>query len=96
MISLPSIENVLQEKYGKEDELNLAIEWIEISDGRAKIVLFVTPDTILSIQKVNQYLRDRWISNLISINQIITIEAIPVLWTWKIDYKVLKKLIWNG
>jgi acyl-CoA synthetase (AMP-forming)/AMP-acid ligase II len=26
MISLPSIENVLQEKYGKEDELNLAIE----------------------------------------------------------------------
>ncbi len=93
MISLPYIERVLQQKYGLSDEANLAIEGIELPDGKAKIVLFVTPDTVLSLKEVHSYLRDTGVSNLISIAQIVTIKTIPFLWTWKTDYKILKNMI---
>jgi acyl-coenzyme A synthetase/AMP-(fatty) acid ligase len=47
----------------------------------------------IEIKEVNDYMRKKWISNLIKISEVIKIDEIPVLWTGKIDYKKLKKLI---
>ena len=91
MISLPFIEELLQEKYWSADEINLAIEWKEF-DGWIKIVLFVV-GLKLTTDEVNKYLKEKWVSNLIQINEIKNIESIPLLWTWKIDYKILKEQI---
>lgn len=93
MVSLPYIENLLQEKFGSAQEVTLAIEAQELSSGKAKIVLFHTPTVSISLKEANQYLREKWVTNLISLSDSIQLEAIPVLWTWKIDYKVLKKMI---
>lgn len=94
MVSLPYIEKIMQEKYGKEDELNLAVEAIELPDGKAKIVLFSTEkDNPISLKEANLYLRNRGVANIVSLAEIAFIDTIPVLWTWKTDYKVLKKMI---
>lgn len=90
MISLPFIENVLLEKYWSDSELKIAIEALE-KDGNAKIVLFSIEHIV--IEEVNDYLRSRWVSNLVKISEVIKIVNIPVLWTGKIDYKSLKKLL---
>ena len=90
MISLPFIEWILLEKYWNDKELKIAIEALE-KDWNAKIVLF-TIDNI-ELENVNTYLRDRWLSNLVKISKVEKVKEIPVLWTGKIDYKVLKKMI---
>jgi acyl-CoA synthetase (AMP-forming)/AMP-acid ligase II len=90
MISLPFVEWILLEKYWSKDELKIAIEALE-HNGEAKIVLFSIEH--IEVEKVNDYLRKRWVSNLVKISEVIKIESIPVLWTWKVDYKVLKKMI---
>lgn len=90
MISLPFIESVLSEKYWSQNELKIAIEALE-NNWEAKIVLFSISH--LEVEEVNDYLRKRGVSNLVKISEIIKIEEIPVLWTWKIDYKELKKKI---
>lgn len=90
MISLPFVEGILLEKYGSEEELKVAIEAIE-KDGNAKIVLFSIEH--IEVDEVNDYLRKRWVSNLVKIAETIIIEKIPVLWTGKTDYKSLKSLI---
>ncbi len=90
MISLPFVEGVLAEEYGDDQELKIAIEALE-KDGEAKIVLFSIEH--LEIEEVNDYLRKRWVSNLIKISDIIKIAEIPVLGTGKTDYKELKRMI---
>lgn len=90
MISLPFVEWVLLEKYGSQEELKIAIEALEYN-GEAKIVLFSIEH--IEVEEVNDYLRKRWVSNLVKISEVIKIESIPVLGTWKVDYKVLRKMI---
>lgn len=91
MISLPFIEWILLKKYGgNSDVLKIAIEAQE-QDGNVKICLF-SVDRI-EIEEVNDCLRKRGVSNLVKISEVIHIEEIPVLGTWKIDYKVLKEMI---
>lgn len=90
MISLPFVENILLEKYGSDKELKIAIEALE-KDGNAKIVLFSLEH--IETEDVNDYLRKRWVSNLVKITENIVIEQIPVLGTGKTDYKVLKGMI---
>ncbi len=90
MISLPFIENILLEKYSTKDALKIAIEAIE-KDWVAKITLFSVER--LELEEVNDYLRNRWVSNLIKISNIYIVDIIPLLWTWKVDYRSLKKLI---
>lgn len=89
MISLLFIENVLSEKFNS-DTNQIAIEWLE-SDNKAKIVLFSIAE--LNINEVNNYLREKEVSNIIKISEIILVKKIPVLWTWKTNYQELKKLI---
>ena len=91
MISLPFVEELLQEKYWSTDEVNLAIEGKEI-EWWIEMVLFVV-DLNLKVKEVNDYLKSKGVSNLIQINRIEKIDKIPLLWTGKIDYKVLKNLV---
>lgn len=90
MISLPFIEWVLLEKYWSNEELKIAIEALE-NEGSVKIVLFTIEH--IEIEEVNDYMRKNWIPNLVKISEVIKIKEIPVLWTGKTDYKVLKKMI---
>ena len=91
MISLPFLEELLQEKYGSSEEVNLALEGKE-KDDWIEIVLFVV-DLDLKVKEVNEYLKSKGVSNLIHINRIEKIESIPLLWTGKVDYKILKNLV---
>ena len=92
MISLPFLEELIQEKYWSSEEINLALEWKE-KDGGIEIVLFVVW-LKLKVKEVNEYLKSKGVSNLIQITRIEEIESIPLLGTWKVDYKVLKEKIW--
>ena len=91
MISLPFLEELLQEKYGSSEEINLALEWKE-TDGGIEIVLFVVWMS-LKVKEVNEYLKSKWVSNLIQITRVQEIDSIPLLWTGKVDYKVLKGML---
>lgn len=90
MISLPFIEETLLKKYWNDKELTIAIEALE-KDWEAKIVLFSIGN--IELEEVNTYMRKNGIPNLAKISEIIQVEEIPVLWTWKTDYKELKKMI---
>ncbi len=91
MISLPFLEGLLQEQRGTSDEANLALEGKETEDG-IEITLF-TVDLDLSLKDVNAYLKSKGVSNLIQIDVIKPIGAIPLLGSGKIDYKVLKAML---
>ena len=90
MISLPFIESLLSTKYWSSEALNIAIEGKEL-ESWIRIVLF-TVDLELKLSEVNDYLRSQWVNNLIQIDEIKPIGSLPLLWTGKIDYKVLKDL----
>lgn len=90
MISLPFVETILLEKYWNHDEVKIAVEAIELY-WEAKLYLFSIEH--IEIDEVNDYLRKRWVSNLVKITDVIIIKEIPILGTWKIDYKYLKSLI---
>jgi long-chain-fatty-acid--[acyl-carrier-protein] ligase len=92
MISLPFLEELIQGKYWSSDEINLALEWKE-KDDWIEIVLFVVW-LKLKVKEVNEYLKSKGVSNLIQITRIEEIDSIPLLWTWKVDYKVLKEKLW--
>jgi acyl-CoA synthetase (AMP-forming)/AMP-acid ligase II len=90
MVSLPALEEIIAQKYWKEWENVLAIEALE-KDWEVKIVLFSLE--YLEIEEVNDYIRKNWVPNLVKISEIIIIDEIPVLGTWKTNYKELKKMI---
>lgn len=87
MISLPAIESTLLEKYGNPDITTLAIEARE-TDGKVIIVAFTTFD--IWVEELNEYIHTHWSSNLVKIARVEKIDMIPVLGTWKTDYKQLK------
>ena len=91
MISLPFLENLLQEKRWNSEEANLALEGKE-TENWIEITLF-SVDLEISLKEVNTYLKEKGVSNLIKINAIKKIGAIPLLWSGKIDYKVLKRMV---
>lgn len=86
MISLPFVESILNKKYWN----SIAIEALE-KDWQAKIVLFSTEN--INLEQAQDFLRQNWVSNLVKLSETMIIDELPVLWTWKIDYKILKKMI---
>lgn len=90
MISLPFIEWILSKKYNSDTEIKIALEAQE-KNGQIKIVLFSQKK--LNLEEINAYLRTSGVSNLVKINEIQVISEIPILGTWKIDYKILKNMI---
>lgn len=93
MISLPAIEAVLSRKWKSDSWLEcMAIE-SEENDKWVKLTLFTTQE--VSTKQVNDYLHEQWITNLVSIDNIIEIEEIPMLGTWKVDHVQLKQILEN-
>ena len=93
MISLPAIENVLSRKWKNSDWTEcLAIE-SEENDWKVTLTLFSTEN--LDLKEINSYLHEQWVTNLVSIDYIIKLGEIPMLWTWKVDHVSLKKLLTN-
>ncbi len=88
MISLPFIENLILEKYGKEDIQTLAVEGSDKKQP-AKITLFTCED--LDIDEVNQFLIKSGVSPIGKIREIVKIKEIPLLGSGKVDYKILKQ-----
>ena len=102
MISLPQIESVLSETFGRrdggEDAENgetaagpvLAVE----SGEDAAIVLFTTLG--ITREQANAALRAARLSGLSSVARVRRLSAIPVLGTGKTDYRALRKLCEEG
>ena len=89
MISLPAIETVLSRKWKSDDWKEIiAIQAEEKQDWSDRLVLFTTEN--IKKHEINDYLHSQWIRNLVSIDEIIQIKEIPILWTWKVDYVQLK------
>jgi len=94
MISLPAIETVLSRKWKNADGTeSLAIE-SEENDGKVRLTLFTTEN--VDLKEINSYLHDQWVTNLVSIDAIIKLEEIPMLWTWKVDHVTLKWILQFG
>lgn len=92
MISFPAIETVLSRKWKSKDWSEcLAIEAVENPDWSVKMVLFTTEN--IEVSEVNSYLHSQWITNLVSIDSIIKLKEIPLLWTGKTDYVQLKWIL---
>ena len=91
MISLPAIETVLSRKWKHSDGTEcLAVE-SEENDWNVKLTLFTTEK--LWVTEVNNYLHEQWVTNLVSIDEIIQLKEIPMLGTWKVDHVQLKSIL---
>ena len=91
MISLPAIETVLSRKWKHSDWTEcLAVE-SEEDDWKVTLMLFTTEN--LDLKEVNSYLHEQWVTNLVTIDWIIKLDTIPMLWTWKVDHVQLKKIL---
>lgn len=90
MISLPAIEAVLTDRFPGNDAPVLAVSATP-GDDHPEIVLFTTIN--LQREEANRIIRDYGFSSLHNIRRIISVEAVPVLGTGKIDYRVLDDLL---
>lgn len=94
MISLPAIEEPLASKYPPgEKGPQVAVEGIETPTGR-KIVLFTT--TGLKLAEANALLTQAGFRGIMRLDEVRRVDALPLLGTGKIDYKVLRAQILEG
>ena len=92
MISLPQIENVLLEAFGRhanapQEGPALAVEAMPEESGSAVVLFTQLP---LTLAEVNAALRAAGLSSLYSVKRIVPVEAIPLLGSGKTDYRALK------
>jgi len=91
MISLPALEEPLAQRYPPtENGPRVAVEGVETPGGRT-IVLFTTED--LSLRQANAQLAEAGLRGVMRLDEVVRLDAIPVLGTGKTDYKVLRKLV---
>jgi acyl-CoA synthetase (AMP-forming)/AMP-acid ligase II/acyl carrier protein len=92
MISLPSIETVLQTHFPSErdDKPMIAVESTAGEESPA-LVLFTRKETDLTT--VNRYIREAGLTPLHHIHRIIKLDEIPIMGTGKTDYRLLKNLL---
>ncbi|TLX72581.1 hypothetical protein E9993_17240 [Labilibacter sediminis] len=90
MISLPFLEEVLSFKFGDDEEKVLAIEGND-KVNPVQIVLFTSKP--ISIKEANEHLRLSNAPPIAKITKVELVEAIPMLGTGKIDYKLLKEMV---
>jgi len=94
MISLPALEEPLASAYPPgENGPQVAVEGIETHDGR-RIVLFTTVD--IRLADANALLNQAGFRGIMRLDEIRRIDALPLLGTGKIDYKVLRAQILEG
>lgn len=89
MISLPAIESALQHYFPADHSgtPTLAVEATPC-DNLPEVVLFTTLN--VDREEINACIRKAGLSALHNIRRLVTVEAIPVLGTGKIDYRQLK------
>ncbi|MCE0523861.1 MAG: AMP-binding protein [Methylacidiphilales bacterium] len=91
MISLPAIEEPLASAYPPgEKGPQVAVEGIETSTGR-RIILFTTAD--LKLAEANALLAQAGFRGIMRLDEVRRVDALPLLGTGKIDYKVLRAQI---
>lgn len=91
MISLPALEEPLANRYpAAEQGPQVAVEGIETPEGR-HIVLFATQD--IPVRQANAILAEAGFRGVMRIDEVVRLDAIPVLGTGKTDYKVLRALV---
>jgi long-chain-fatty-acid--[acyl-carrier-protein] ligase len=91
MISLPALEEPLAARCPpSEHGPQVAVEGIETPGGRW-IVLFTTCD--LPLRQANAILTDAGFRGVMRLDEVVRLDAIPVLGTGKTDYKVLRKMV---
>ncbi len=88
MVSLPFIENILEEHFGDHDEKILAVEGNDKVQP-PRIVLFTRKP--ITLNEANELLRLKKAPLIAKITRIELVEEIPLLGTGKVDYKVLKE-----
>ena len=91
MVSLPALEEPFNELYPPtEDGPQVAVEGIETPTGRW-IVLFTTQD--IPLRRASAILTDAGLRGVMRLDEVVRVDAIPVLGTGKTDYKVLRKMV---
>ncbi len=91
MISLPAIEEPFTQAYPPgEQGPNVAVEGIELADGR-RIVLFTTET--LTLRQANELLQAKGLRGIMRLDEVRKLDKIPILGTGKTDYKVLRAMI---
>jgi long-chain-fatty-acid--[acyl-carrier-protein] ligase len=91
MISLPALEEPFVQKFPPtEDGPRVAVEGVENEHGR-KIVLFTT--VTISVREANALLVEKGFHGVMRLDDVVKVDALPVLGTGKTDYKVLRKRI---
>ncbi|MDA1179312.1 MAG: AMP-binding protein [Planctomycetota bacterium] len=92
MISLPALEEPFQNLYPPDESgPRVAVEGIETPDGR-HIVLFHR-DLSLSLRDANAHLVQVGLRGVMRLDEVRTLDRIPVLGTGKTDYKSLRKIV---
>ncbi len=88
MISLPALEEPLARLHPPtENGPQVAVEGIETPQGRW-IVLFTTRD--LALRQANAVLSEAGFRGVMRLDEVVRLDAIPVLGTGKTDYKLLR------
>ena len=88
MISLPALEEPLARLHPPaENGPQVAVEGIETPQGRW-IVLFTTRD--LALRQANAVLSKAGFRGVMRLDDVVRLDAIPVLGTGKTDYKLLR------
>ena len=91
MISLPALEEPFSDRFpAGENGPQVAVEGIETPDGRW-IVLFATQD--IPPRDANTILAEAGLRGVMRIDEVVRLDAIPVLGTGKTDYKVLRRMV---
>lgn len=91
MVSLPALEGPFNELYPPtENGPQAAVEGIETPGGRW-IVLFSTQD--VPLREANAIVREAGFRGVMRIDEVLSVDAIPVLGTGKTDYKVLRNMV---
>jgi long-chain-fatty-acid--[acyl-carrier-protein] ligase len=94
MISLPALEEPLAQRYPPTDQgPRVAVEGIETERGR-RIVLFTAEP--INLAEANTFLEQQGFHGVMRLDEVRRLDAIPVLGTGKVDYKVLRKRLEEG
>ena len=91
MISLPALEQVLEEKWPPGvSGPSLALQYFE-GDGNKPQIVLLTP-LELDKTEVNEVLRAGGFSNLARISKVLKVDKIPLQGTGKTDFRALKEI----
>jgi long-chain-fatty-acid--[acyl-carrier-protein] ligase len=92
MVSLPAVEEALIERFGREDdeEIALAVEATPV-ESNPELVLFTIRD--IAREAANAAIRDAGLSPIHNIRLVRKVDHIPVLGTGKTDYRALKEML---